>query len=320
MTANLQGLLSGLDRREPRPSGQPPRRRPRQRTPGLDVRPGVGPGRARDHRAEGLRQARPARRRGGRAQLRADPRVPRSHLLQSRAPLRGHSRRQAQPGLHQISRHENAHVAFLRKTLGSQAVAKPAFDFTAGGAFGTVQELRGVHPARAGLRGHRRPGLQGTGRQVDVEDAFSQARYRIDSVEARHASMVRRLAQSPGEKGWITLANNTVAALDPVYAGEDVTTQAGVDLTTFGSAGGRVGGVRRAADQRGSRGDRGAVHCELKVAGCARGRSCRRPPAREPEPRDRPGVVSRPGSKALVPHRERYCPSPFAHPAGHDLL
>lgn len=30
--------------------------------------------------------------------------------------------------------HENAHVAFLRRTLGDRAIPKPQFDFTAGGA------------------------------------------------------------------------------------------------------------------------------------------------------------------------------------------
>ncbi|MBA3317224.1 MAG: ferritin-like domain-containing protein, partial [Gemmatimonadales bacterium] len=33
-----------------------------------------------------------------------------------------------------IQDHENAHVAFLKRTLGGQAIAKPQFDFTAGGA------------------------------------------------------------------------------------------------------------------------------------------------------------------------------------------
>lgn len=34
-----------------------------------------------------------------------------------------------------IQAHEQAHVDFLRGQLGSQAVAKPTFDFTAGGTF-----------------------------------------------------------------------------------------------------------------------------------------------------------------------------------------
>ncbi len=38
----------------------------------------------------------------------------------------------------QISKHEVAHVALLRSVLGSKAVAKPNFDFTAGGAFADV--------------------------------------------------------------------------------------------------------------------------------------------------------------------------------------
>jgi hypothetical protein len=38
----------------------------------------------------------------------------------------------------QIQKHENAHVAFLESVLGSAAVAKPTFDFTAGGMFADV--------------------------------------------------------------------------------------------------------------------------------------------------------------------------------------
>ena len=38
----------------------------------------------------------------------------------------------------QISKHETAHVAFLKTALGSAAVTKPEFDFTAGGMCGDV--------------------------------------------------------------------------------------------------------------------------------------------------------------------------------------
>lgn len=46
--------------------------------------------------------------------------------------------RNTQTVFSQISKHETAHVALLKSVLGSKAVAKPSFDFTAGGAFGDV--------------------------------------------------------------------------------------------------------------------------------------------------------------------------------------
>jgi len=65
-----------------------------------------------------------------------------------------------------------------------------------------------------------------------------QAALQIHSVEARHASQVRRMRAN---KGWIELANggNMPAATNAVYAGEDVTLQAGFNTATaFGAAAG----------------------------------------------------------------------------------
>jgi hypothetical protein len=54
----------------------------------------------------------------------------------------------------------------------------------------------------------------------------------IHSIEARHASVVRRLLNTRGfvvgTKGWITLAQGSPAA---VYAGDDNLIQGGVNLT-----------------------------------------------------------------------------------------
>ena len=137
----------------------------------------------------------------------------------------------------QISKHETAHVVLLQGVLGADAVAKPTFDFTAGGTFADVFTNPGTFITLAqgfedtGVRAYK-----GQAGNLITSDAILTTALRIHSVEARHASQVRRLAQSPAEKGWITLANNTVAALNPVYAGEEATVQAGVDLTQFGSA------------------------------------------------------------------------------------
>jgi len=91
-----------------------------------------------------------------------------------------------------ISKHETQHVATLKGALGSAAVAKPEFDFTAGGKYRDVfrnfktfaavsqtLEDTGV-AAYAG----QAPGLTGGG------DLLTTA-LRIHSVEARHAAEVR---------------------------------------------------------------------------------------------------------------------------------
>ncbi len=137
----------------------------------------------------------------------------------------------------QISKHETAHVALLQAVLGAEAVEKPTFDFTAGGTFADVFTNPATFITLA--QGFEDTGVRAykgqAGNLISNGSVLTTA-LQIHSVEARHASQVRRLAQSPAEKGWITLANNSVAALDPVYAGEDLTTQASVDLTQFGSA------------------------------------------------------------------------------------
>lgn len=92
----------------------------------------------------------------------------------------------------QISKHETAHVAALRGLLGQAAVAKPEFDFTAGGKYRDVfrnfktfaavsqtLEDTGV-AAYAG----QAPGLTGGGELLTTA-------LKIHSVEARHAAEVR---------------------------------------------------------------------------------------------------------------------------------
>ena len=54
----------------------------------------------------------------------------------------------------------------------------------------------------------------------------------IHSVEARHAAAIRRLSDSPATKGWIPFDQpGAPAAIAPAYAGEQNTTQGGVELT-----------------------------------------------------------------------------------------
>ena len=140
----------------------------------------------------------------------------------------------------QISKHESAHVDFLAEVLGDAAVAKPTFDFTAGGAFDPFNE-NGIGQETAyaqllalaqafedtGVRAYKgqAPALMGT---VYLEPALQ-----IHSVEARHASEIRRIR---GLEGWITLNNRGEGmpeATQAVYDGEEVTTQGGVDLVGY---------------------------------------------------------------------------------------
>lgn len=145
----------------------------------------------------------------------------------------------------QISKHEAAHVAFLKTTLTSLGVtpgAKPVFDFTAGGnftPFTNYQQFLILAQAfeDTGVRAYK-----GQAGNVMGNKAVLQAALQIHSVEARHASQVRRMRTN---KGWIELASGgsgsgaMPAATNPVYAGEDVTMQAGFNTATkFGAAAG----------------------------------------------------------------------------------
>jgi len=141
----------------------------------------------------------------------------------------------------QISKHEDAHVAFLKAGLegaGATPVDKPTFDFTANGAFDPFNE-GGIGQATAyaqvmalaqafedtGVRAYKgqAANLMGT--------AFLEPALQIHSVEARHASEIRRIR---GLKGWITgsmRGENMPEATQPVYDGEDNVMQGGLDLT-----------------------------------------------------------------------------------------
>lgn len=144
----------------------------------------------------------------------------------------------------QIAKHEAAHVDFLIAGLegaGVEPVAKPEFDYTAGGMFDPFLEngsdletsyaqLLALAQAfeDTGVRAYKgqATNLQGT--------PFLTPALRIHSVEARHASEIRRLR---GLNGWITgneRGEGMPAATQPVYDGEENVTQGGVDVTTLG--------------------------------------------------------------------------------------
>lgn len=146
-----------------------------------------------------------------------------------------------------ISKHESAHVEFLQAGLGDNSVDSPQFDFTVGGAFdpfnenGTGQEVAYAQLlalAQAfedtGVRAYK-------GQAVNLMGTpFLTPALQIHSVEARHASEIRRLRADvmgydldQNVLGWITLDNRGPGmpeATQAVYEGEEEITQAGVNL------------------------------------------------------------------------------------------
>ncbi|KMQ68314.1 hypothetical protein ACM39_07250 [Chryseobacterium sp. FH2] len=141
----------------------------------------------------------------------------------------------------QIAKHESAHVNFLKSTLTSLGVtpgAKPTFDFSAGGNFSPFTDYNQFLVLAQAFEDTGVRAYKGQAGNVMSNKAVLQAALQIHSVEARHASQVRRMRAN---KGWIELANggNMPPATNPVYAGEDNTNQAGFNTaTTFGAAAG----------------------------------------------------------------------------------
>lgn len=142
----------------------------------------------------------------------------------------------------QIQKHENAHVVYLQMALGAAAVAKPNFDFTAGGMFPDVFSNYATFQAVSqafedtGVRAYKgqAPNLMS---QPDILTAALQ----IHSVEARHAAAVRRLR---GLDGWIIAKiGNLPAAVNAAVYGpgtpatdfpaEDNIVQGGVNLMSI---------------------------------------------------------------------------------------
>jgi hypothetical protein len=138
------------------------------------------------------------------------------------------------PVFAQIKQHEDAHVALLASVLGSDAVASPGFDFTAGGTFADVFTNYTTFLALAqgfedtGVRAYK-----GQAGELITNNGILTVALQIHSVEARHASQVRRMRQ---QRGWVTGAQTDVSALAAVYAGEGETAQAGVDLSAIAGA------------------------------------------------------------------------------------
>lgn len=155
----------------------------------------------------------------------------------------------------QISKHEDAHVALLKAAI-SGAGGTPddfpegGFDFTGGGALpdpfaaGNYPIFLALSQAfeDTGVRAYKGQ----AGNLISNNEVLTVA-LQIHSVEARHASEVRRLR---GLKGWITQAERGAGmpeATQAVYKGENNLMQGGVDVTTITSVG--ADGVTEAFDE-----------------------------------------------------------------------
>ncbi|MES2733212.1 MAG: ferritin-like domain-containing protein [Bacteroidota bacterium] len=133
----------------------------------------------------------------------------------------------------QISKHETAHVALLKGALGANAVSKPTFDFTAKGNFLDVFTNLATFTTLAqafedtGVRAYKGQ----AGNLMTNKDVLTIA-LQIHSVEARHASFVRRYR---GQKGWISGKDggNIPAAAQAIYNGEENTTQGGATKAMY---------------------------------------------------------------------------------------
>jgi hypothetical protein len=154
-----------------------------------------------------------------------------------------------------IRDHENAHVAALKALIGGKGatpISEPAFDFTAKGNvagfnFGSAQYATFTILSQAfediGVRAYKGQ----AGRLVN-DKAILTAALSIHSVEARHASEVRRLR---GKKGWITGSSrdDLPAFTQPIYDGEDNVSQGGVDLPAISDSFGGNASATEAFDE-----------------------------------------------------------------------
>lgn len=132
-----------------------------------------------------------------------------------------------------IGKHESAHVKALSAVLGSKAGPAPNVDPTAGGMFADVFSNYQTFLALSetfedtGVRAYK-----GQAGNLMSNGKILTTALTIHSVEARHASEVRRLR---GDKGWITgdSRGTLPAASQPTYDGEQNTVQGGIDLSSI---------------------------------------------------------------------------------------
>jgi hypothetical protein len=155
----------------------------------------------------------------------------------------------------QIQQHEVQHVTAITSLVTAKGGAPgtaPTFDFTAKGAvagfnFGATQYATFQALAQAfedtGVRAYK-----GQAPRLINDKPVLTAALTIHSVEARHASEVRRLR---GQKGWITGNDRggLPAFTQGIYDGEENVTQGGVNLTSIAANFGGVNALTEAFDE-----------------------------------------------------------------------
>jgi hypothetical protein len=90
--------------------------------------------------------------------------------------------------------HELAHVAFLKKALGSKAISKPTFDFG-----DTTSSQKRFQATAKALEDTGVSAYNGQGTRLTKATLAAAAT--IVSVEARHAAWIRRIIAGPGYSG-----------------------------------------------------------------------------------------------------------------------
>lgn len=152
-----------------------------------------------------------------------------------------------------ISKHEDDHVAFLLAALGDAAVPKPTFDFTGAPGGLALKPFEDYATFMALSQGFEDTGVRAYKGQAGAlanDNKLLTYALQIHSIEARHASKVRRMR---GQKGWITAGtaegNGLPSAFDPIYAGEANTIQGGVDLANKFPDHGGAQAVQEAFDE-----------------------------------------------------------------------
>ncbi|MDO1451120.1 ferritin-like domain-containing protein [Rhodocytophaga aerolata] len=150
----------------------------------------------------------------------------------------------------QISKHEKQHVEFLQKTiksLGGMPIDKPAFDFTAGGAFMPFSDYDQFKVLSQAFEDTGVRAYKGQAANLMDNDTLLTAALQIHSVEARHAAKIRMMRD---EFGWIYFnhrGRGMPYATQPVYKGENMSKQAGIELKTITTV--EEGGFTAAFDE-----------------------------------------------------------------------
>ncbi len=154
----------------------------------------------------------------------------------------------AKTALVTIGAHENAHVTFLQAAIrgaGGTPVAKPTFDFSGGNGSGTgpfAAAFTNYDLFLAVAQTFEDTGVRaykGQATNLISSNVYLTAALNIHSVEARHASHIRQMRRARGGalvvgdvKPWIEGKQSNIAspAVQPSYDGEEVTTQAGINI------------------------------------------------------------------------------------------